>query len=200
MFPLGTVLLPHQTIPLHVFEPRYRAMMLDCLAGDRRFGVVLIERGTEVGGGDVRFDVGTVATIVDAEELPDGRWTLEAVGAERLRVREWLPDDPYPQAEVDVLDEVPWSDDDGPALDGVVAGFHRVVDLARQLGAAVDDRVIDLPGDPHWDAWVIAARAPLADLDRLAVLAAESPSARLAVLRRSIDDVADVLASRLSGG
>ena len=72
MFPLGTVLFPHGVLPIHVFEPRYRAMVDDCLAGDARFGVVLIERGSEVGGGDTRFHVGTVAQIVQAGKMPDG--------------------------------------------------------------------------------------------------------------------------------
>ncbi|HEX5095168.1 MAG TPA: LON peptidase substrate-binding domain-containing protein, partial [Acidimicrobiia bacterium] len=57
MFPLGTVLFPHALLPLQVFEPRYRVMMRNLLDGEREFGVVLIERGSEVGGGDVRFDV-----------------------------------------------------------------------------------------------------------------------------------------------
>ena len=87
MFPLGAVLFPSMVLPLHVFEPRYRASTRDCLAGDRRFGVVLIERGSEVGGGDVRFSVGTVAQIVEAAELPDGRFALGTVGVERIRVR-----------------------------------------------------------------------------------------------------------------
>ena len=69
MFPLGTVLLPFAHLPLHIFEPRYRALVKDCLAGDGEFGVVLIERGHEVGGGDVRFGVGTVARIVQTAEL-----------------------------------------------------------------------------------------------------------------------------------
>ncbi|MET1002223.1 MAG: LON peptidase substrate-binding domain-containing protein, partial [Acidimicrobiia bacterium] len=51
MFPLGSVLFPHALLPLHVFEPRYRVMMRHCLEGDKEFGVVLIERGSEVGGG-----------------------------------------------------------------------------------------------------------------------------------------------------
>jgi len=80
MFPLGMVLFPGQILPLHVFEPRYRAMVQDCLAGDQHFGVVLIERGSEVGGQDVRTDVGTRARILESEELPDGRWVLATVG------------------------------------------------------------------------------------------------------------------------
>src|SRR3954467_2773228 len=105
MFPLNTVLFPTVAIPLHVFEPRYRALTRHCLDPDRRFGIVLIERGSEVGGGVVRFDIGTCARIVEADELPDGRWVLVAVGAERLRVVRWLADEPYPRAEVQILTE-----------------------------------------------------------------------------------------------
>ena len=80
MFPLGTVLFPHAVLPLHVFEPRYRVMMRRCIDGDGEFGVVLIERGSEVGGGDARFDVGTIARIVQAAELDDGRFAIATVG------------------------------------------------------------------------------------------------------------------------
>ncbi|MEN3314917.1 MAG: uncharacterized protein V7605_1151, partial [Acidimicrobiaceae bacterium] len=54
MFPLGTVLFPGLALPLHVFEPRYQSLVQACLDGDGHFGIVLIERGSEVGGGDVR--------------------------------------------------------------------------------------------------------------------------------------------------
>src|SRR4051794_7614820 len=100
MFPLGTVLFPHALLPLRVFEPRYRVMTERVLKAEREFGVVLIERGSEVGGGDTRFDVGTVAQIVRAEPLGDGGFVLATVGIRRVRVARWLPDDPYPQAEV----------------------------------------------------------------------------------------------------
>ena len=86
MFPLGTVLLPHMLLPLHIFEPRYRALIHDVLDGDREFGVTLIERGHEVGGGDRRADVGTVAHVEEAEELDDGRWVVLAAGTRRIRV------------------------------------------------------------------------------------------------------------------
>src|SRR5687767_5279898 len=99
MFPLGTVLLPGGVLPLHIFEPRYREMIRTCLDGDGTFGVVLIERGSEVGGGDVRSDAGTLARIVEASETDDGRWGVVAVGAARIRVAAWLPDDPFPRAD-----------------------------------------------------------------------------------------------------
>src|SRR2546430_9614094 len=73
MFPLGNVLFPHAQLPLHVFEPRYRALAETCLAGDGEFGVVLIDRGSEVGGGDTRFSIGTFARIVASGRVPDDR-------------------------------------------------------------------------------------------------------------------------------
>ena len=120
MFPLGTVLLPGTYLPLHVFEERYHALVPDCLTADREFGVVLIERGSEVGGGDASTGVGTVARIVEAPRFDDGRWALGAVGARRVRVRAWLPDDPFPRAEVeDWPDPVP-----SPGLEGALDARH----------------------------------------------------------------------------
>lgn len=123
MFPLGSVLLPSMVLPLHVFEERYRAMVRDCLAGEREFGVTLIERGSEVGGGDIRAMAGTVAEIVQAEEFDDGRWGVVAVGARRVRVTGWLPDDPYPRAEVEDWPDEPT--DDAEALQASFAARRR---------------------------------------------------------------------------
>ena len=136
MFPLGRVLFPHEALPLHVFEPRYRDLVEACLAGDGEFGVVLIERGSEVGGGDSRFSVGTVAKIVEAGKLPDGRYLLATVGTRRLRVRRWLPDDPYPRAEVDVLANEAPPVTRGVDLAELERELRRVCALARRAGPA----------------------------------------------------------------
>ena len=103
MFPLGSVLFPGLGLPLRVFEPRYREMIADCLDGDRSFGVVLIERGSEVGGGEVRLRVATVARILDVSLQEDGTLGVFAVGTSRVEVLEWLPDAPYPAAVVTPL-------------------------------------------------------------------------------------------------
>ncbi|MGH9079266.1 MAG: LON peptidase substrate-binding domain-containing protein, partial [Acidimicrobiales bacterium] len=103
MFPLSTVLFPHGALPLHVFEPRYRRLVADCVAGDGEFGVVLIDRGSEVGGGDHRVGIGTVARITRVAGLDDGRSMVMARGTRRIRVDRWLPDDPYPRAVVEDL-------------------------------------------------------------------------------------------------
>lgn len=200
MFPLGSVLVPSMALPLHVFEPRYRALVHDCLAGAREFGVVLIERGSEVGGGDVRTDVGTVARIVEATELPDGRWAIGAVGTRRLRVQSWLPDDPYPRADV-----VEWPDPvPGPGHDELaqhaVAGLRRALALAAEAGDPAPPATIELSTDPVLLGYQAVAVAPISTLDRQRLLAAPSPDARLVGLAELLDDATRLLQLRLAGG
>ena len=196
MFPLGTVLFPTLVLPLHVFEPRYRALVDDCEAGDGEFGVVLIERGSEVGGGDVRTDVGTVARIVQLERFPDGRSALASVGTRRIRIRRWLEDDPYPKAEVE-----DWPDASSPVLplDDVDALFRRSLALAAELGEASAPIDVDLDPDPVVATFQIAALAPLGAADRQAVLATEAADDRTQRLTELLTDGLELLAARLGG-
>lgn len=197
MFPLGTVLVPSAGLPLHVFEPRYRVMVRRCLDGDGEFGVVLIERGSEVGGRDVRSDVGTVARIVEASELPDGRWALIAVGVRRIRVRAWLPDDPYPRAEVVDWPDDPPGPDHEPLLDAAVALLRRALALSVEAGDAAAPATIELDDDPLLAAYQAVAVAPLGPLDRHALLCASSPEDRLRELQVLLRDRIEVLELRL---
>jgi hypothetical protein len=197
MFPLGLVLVPSAGLPLHVFEPRYRALVRDCLAGEREFGVVLIARGSEVGGDDQRTDVGTMARLAEAAELPDGRWAVAAVGVRRIRVVEWLPDDPYPVAEVE-----DWPDDlPGPGHDeqlrAVVGQLRRALALAAEAGDASAPATIELSADPVLAGHQAAAVAPLGPLDQQRLLAAPTPEDRLALLSDLLADATLVLQLRL---
>jgi Lon protease-like protein len=204
MFPLGGVLLPGAVLPLHVFEPRYRQLVIDCLAddnGDPEFGVALIERGSEVGGGDQRADVGVVARMVRVEALEDGRYSLVTVGTRRIRVNAWLPDDPYPLADVD---DWPDEDMDAPGLPALVAELTRrlaaVLELAVALGDmpadGVDLSVID--DDPLVASYHLTALSPLGPADRQRLLGAPTPTARLELLANSLDDVEAMLRFRLT--
>src|SRR5258706_6837027 len=103
MFPLGAVLLPHAALPIRAFEFRYLQLVRDCMDTVPEFGVALIESGSEIGGGDTRFDVGCIAHIVDTVEDRRGFWHLQTIGTPRIRIERWLEDDPYPPAEVDDL-------------------------------------------------------------------------------------------------
>src|SRR5690349_8275883 len=110
MFPLGSVLFPHTPLLLRVFEPRYLTMIGELLdQDDPRFGVTLIERGHEVGGGDRRSSVGTIARLAtvsaDAEVLH-----IVGVGTTRIAVEQWTDESPYPRADVTPLPELTWND------------------------------------------------------------------------------------------
>ncbi|MBV8295647.1 MAG: LON peptidase substrate-binding domain-containing protein [Acidimicrobiia bacterium] len=198
MFPLQTVLFPGVALPLHVFEPRYRALTRDCLDGDRRFGVVLIERGSEVGGGDVRVSVGTCAHVTEAAELEDGRWLLMVVGAERIAVRRWLPDDPYPRAEVNVLADAPAGPDAADQRDTVGRILRRALALKAELGEPAAAATVELDADPAVAAYQAAALAPLGALDRQRLLEQEGPDQRLALLASDLAEEVAVLAHRAS--
>jgi Lon protease-like protein len=117
-----------------------------------------------------------------------------------VRITEWLPDDPYPRADVEVVDDGEWTADAGIALDGARRALERVVELATALGGTVDPGILDLPGPPAIDQWLLAARAPIAELDRFALLRADTPERRLELLAAELVSIAEVLATRLGGG
>src|SRR5207302_7177081 len=101
---------------------------------NREFGVVLIERGREVGGGDSRFSIGTVARIIEATEFVDGRWAVVALGTRRVRIAEWLPDDPYPKAMIEDLSDSPGTSTAiAPALDRAEKAVRRALALKAEL-------------------------------------------------------------------
>ena len=194
MFPLSAVLFPHASIPLHVFEPRYRDLMRDCLAADARFGVVLIERGSEVGGGDERSTLGTRGVITKSVELPDGRWVLEIEGEARIEVDEWLPDDPYPVALVREAGPGPGPGpgDAGPLVGTAGQGVRRVRALLAEQGGAPPlpaELALDGGGDAELAAWQLCAAAPLNSYDAQRLLAAEGVPERLRLLTQLMDDL-----------
>ncbi len=196
MFPLGTVLFPYAVLPLHVFEPRYRLMLRHVIDGDQEFGVVLIERGSEVGGGDARFDTGTIARLAQATELPDGRFVCTAVGVRRVRVHAWLADDPYPQAHTQALDEPAPTAAAEDQRARVVAALSMIVDLARRLDLPVGD-LPALAADPVRASYEAAALAPIGPLDAQRVLEARTAETRLALLAGLLDEYAGDLRARL---
>lgn len=205
MFPLGSVLLPGELLPLQVFEPRYRQLVIDLLADDvdePEFGVTLIDRGHEVGGGDHRTDIGTVARIVRIDALDEARYAVVAVGVRRIRVSAWLPDDPYPLADVDDWPDA--SDTHPDELTTALAAARERVGSTRRLAAQIGDAGDDDPDDalPALGDDLVRATyhlvslSPLGAADRARLLAAESPLRRLELLHDALDDVDAMLEFR----
>lgn len=191
VFPLEQPILPSMVVPLHVFEPRYRQLAHDLQAMDEpTFGVIGIERGREVGGGEQRYDVGVAMSVASAEEFPDGRWALTTVASRRITVLEWLPDDPYPRARVaDRLDDLDGQGAFWVDFDALLAEFQRLADSVRrhtpQLDLLADLRPAD---DLDWRTWELVSRAGLGPLDHVELLRTDAPSVRMRLAREMIAD------------
>jgi Lon protease-like protein len=205
MFPLESALLPGQDLPLRIFEPRYGALVRRCLDSNEPFGVVLIEQGREVGGGDSRCDVGVLSRIAEHADLGAGKYVLRCRAGERIRVCEWLPDDPYPRATVAV-----WPDQPGDPVGD--AGLHdledRILALFERIAHARDVHLPDrdvLLGERQSATshvgqrlFALASRIPIGAADRYAVLSAPSVADRFAALGEAVDALADMVEFQLS--
>jgi uncharacterized protein len=190
MFPLGAVLFPHMPLRLRVFEERYLIMLAELLKSDQAvFGVVLIERGREVGGGEQRFGTGTVAEIIHLS-AQDGFVLLSARGGRRFQVRRWLEDAPHPRAEVAELDDLTWD----PALQALLAATERQVRrtlaLASEFSTSIWSADVELSADPRIRLWQLAAIAPLTALDQIALLRAASAEQLLRRVSELTEDAA----------
>ncbi len=195
LFPLPLVLFPGVPLPLHIFEPRYREMLADCLAGDRRFGIVFTPE--DRAEGPDRGDVGCVAFVQSTEALPDGRSNLIVVGEERFVIGRLVSGErPYLLGEVLV-----YTDLDEPVeplvsfANQLRAIFERVGRAARTLA---DDRdpLPPLPDDPAALSFTIASLIDLDGPGRQRLLASRSPLARIRELDALLSPAVETLEGR----
>lgn len=201
LFPLQGVLFPGATLPLHVFEERYRRLVADLLAAESVFGVVLITRGSEVGGGEQRSDVGTYARIERAHPLPDGRFVLEARGVARFVVEHWLDDDPYPRAQVRDLPDAERSRTTPATLAEAVRVVRWTCALASESGrGGLLEPSLEEGIDPDELAWALCDAVPLGALDRQRLLSARNRTDRLVLLHTLCDELMGDLRRLLGGG
>ncbi len=159
LFPLETVLFPYTAVPLHVFEPRYRELVLYCLENDSPFGVVLIRSGREVGDPEPEvYEVGTLARIGRLKRLSDGRFQLLAMGEERFRIQNLIRGEaPYLKAEVTVWRDYPAQNQEAltaltESLRSLFLEFLRGV--LEPMGVQVNE--LRLPDDPVSLSFVLA--------------------------------------------
>jgi Lon protease-like protein len=178
MFPLGMVVYPHQTVGLCVFEPRYHRLLED-VEYERRFGTCLIERGSDVGGGDQRTFVGSMLEILGTHRLSNGQTLVVAEGVECFEVVEWLSDDPYPRAIVGerCCDNVPIEAALLKSTESAVRALRALqsemfADECLQRNVAMDD-------DDRVRSWQLCALTPMSILDQFKVLSLSNPNDRL---------------------
>ena len=200
MFPLGSVIFPYSAVPLRVFEPRYLTLLDSVSEGSGEFGSVLIERGFEVGGGDQRFTIGTRVRIVGASDLEEGHKAIVVAGTERIRILEWLEDDPNPWAVVESIPDVAERFDVSELIDTASARLRPVMALASELGADTSDLDLTVSEDPVAASFQIAALAPVTPLDSYEMLAADSIDERLELASGFLMDRIDMIRAELAGG
>jgi Lon protease-like protein len=179
MFPLNTVLFPGAALNLHIFEPRYRQMIAECLDANEAFGVVLIREGDEAGDPDVQpHAVGTTAEIADVTPLPSGRYYISSTGGRRFRITAVVSREPYLLCEVEFIDEAP---SDAAAVDRLTAEiaveFREYLSLIVEFSGNPAD--VDLPADPVRASYAIGEQLQVADALKQQLLELDSAEERL---------------------
>ena len=199
MFPLSSVLLPAMPLSLRIFEERYLKLLGDLIGEENpEFGVVLIERGPEVGGGEQRLTIGTIASVSNIGTL-DEFYGIEAFGARRIRVNAWLPDDPYPMADVDFLPDLIWDDSLMPAKVHLETRVRNLLALASEFGDLQYGSDIELSDDPIEACWQLAGILPVGELDQADLLKVQSADELIARTYEKVTALDDTLKTMIDG-
>jgi Lon protease-like protein len=178
LFPLNVVLFPHMPLPLHIFEPRYRQMIADCLEEGHSFGVVAIREGSETGP-STPYDIGTLAKIVRIDRLDDGRMNLLVMGASRFTVVRTADDRPYLRGEIRIIPESGDDLDATARLTEVTAvSFRQYSNLLRELVGRQPDEA-EPPMEPELLSYLIAAALNLQVPEKQTLLAEARTDSRL---------------------
>jgi Lon protease-like protein len=185
LFPLNVVLFPHMALPLHIFEPRYRQMIGDCLEAGHSFGVVAIREGTETGPAKP-YEVGTLAKIVRIDRLEDGRMNLLVMGASRFEIVQTAEDRPYLRGLIRIIPEAGDDLDATARLTETTAiTFRDYSNLLRELvGREPDDA--EPPMEPELLSYLIAAALNLQITEKQSLLAEPRTDARLGLELRML--------------
>ena len=157
LFPLHVVLFPDMPLPLHIFEPRYREMILRCREEKSQFGITLIQNGADIGAEAVPRQIGTMARIAQYEEMPDGRMNILVFGETRFRIARTFHDKPYLSASVEVFGEDTADTSQlSSAFDSVAALFRTYLQsLFAMTGRTLS--TLQLPQDPEYLSYAVAS-------------------------------------------
>jgi Lon protease-like protein len=200
LFPLNTVLFPGGTLPLHIFEERYKLMIGECIERETPFGIVLIKSGMEVGGPAEPHEIGTTARVSRVQRLDDGRMNLVAVGIERFRIRTVIQSRPYLRADVELIED---ADAELPATQTVAeevgALYTEYYRLALALTGQWQQRVA-LPQKPAALADFVATRIETEAELKQRLLEAISVAERLTLERELLQQATAALAEQVTAG
>jgi len=193
MFPLGLVLMPHMPLDLRIFEERYLKLLGDLLGDENpEFGVVLNGRGEDEQGKEKRFDLGTVALVTDIGTTEEF-YGLQSVGGVRFRVNSWLPDNPYPVADVDFLPYLAWDEGLAPLLVELEAKVRKLLSFASEFADLQYGADTVLSDDPMEACWQLAGVLPVGQLDQIDLMQSVSAEELLGRAQHIADNADDTL-------
>lgn len=181
LFPLNAVLFPGAVLNLHVFEPRYKQMITECLESGEGFGVALIAEGGEAGDPNVMpHNIGSIAEIVDVQPLPFGRYFISTIGRERFRIANIVSREPYLTVEADLIADDEDADVDAASnvlLHGVRKLFDEYLDMLVEFSGQATS--IELPDDALGASYLIGDALQVAEAVKQRLLELDGSRARL---------------------
>jgi Lon protease-like protein len=181
LFPLALVLVPSERVPLHIFEPRYKDLIGECLAEDSPFGLVLEDE-------EGRREVGTLASVVEVLHVfDDGRMNIVVEGRERFRLLDATEGRPYPTGEVE-----PLADEGNDAASD--ADSERALELFRRLAQVADADVDEPDGSSGSLAFEVAARVDFGLAPKQQLLELRSERERLRRLSELLEHAIEAMA------
>jgi Lon protease-like protein len=198
LFPLNTVLFPGATLPLHIFEPRYRQMIGECVDEERPFGVVLIERGAEVGEGAVPHRVGVTAQVTVVDRLADGRMNILCIGQDRFRILDTSSERAYLTGAVELLADQ--DADSAPAFAAAETVRERYLQFFKLTLALRGEwsRRVATVAEPARLSDSVASRLPIAEVVKQALLEELAVPRRLERVAALLDAACAVLGPRVA--
>jgi len=179
LFPLGLVLLPGMSLPLHIFEERYKLMIAECLAGDRPFGIVLFD-------GQTLRSAGCTARISDViKRYDDGRLDIATCGEQRFVIHELIEEKPYMEARIAFLEDDDEAQPAGGVSEALAAARKLLQDLRRDRFLSQDVSPV-LLSDPGSLSFFIASLEGFTHAERQQILETTSSTDRL---RKCVDSL-----------
>lgn len=197
MFPLGMVVFPNTRFQLRIFEKRYIRLVEDCSTTDGKFGVCLIAKGHEVGGGDERYQYGTISKIENISEIPSGQLLIQCMGQHRIEVTNWLSDDPYPKASIELSEAQDVESISLQHLEQLRAILERTYSNVHKLTGVERPPLPKLCKSSMEGIYEIAESSFLGPHDRYQVLAANTLQHRFHTLKELMIGIDEIYINEL---
>ncbi len=180
LFPLNAVLFPGAVLNVHVFEPRYKQMLTECIDAGEGFGVALIADGAETGDADVvPHTIGSFAEIIEVMPLPFGRYYVSTIGRRRFRIRAIVSREPFLTVDAEFIDDEPFDDDDEMRrlADGVRRRYAEYRELLVEFSG--EEAAPALPADPCEASYLVGDGLQIAPANKQRLLELDDTKARL---------------------